>query len=703
MSAILFADMVGYSFFKERVAHQLGQVLLEIANDRLRLHDGRLAKTLGDGFLAEFPTATGAFSFAEEFQRAIAERNEKVDADQRFRMRVGLHFGDIIVEASEISGRTVVVAARAEPLATPGGICMTEPVWQQIREQLPRPAKRLGPLRVKGIGEKLVFYHLYPLDSTWAGRTRHRFRLALSGPWKVAAAFLLAGLMAAAPFALQPLWTRLVPMNGSELIAAGQRLLEHFDEDDNLEKAINYLSEAVAAGRPDENALAWLGMARWRRYQESGDVQDRTAAWNCASNALAINQDTAQACFVAGLVARDRGAADDLRVATNYLSRANVLANWQNLSVLIALASACLSLGDTTNSNTYIESVRRGLKMPGASQTRWYVFNSLGEDCLQQGDFQGAVSNFKLATIASKKSPLAWCNLGNSYLLLPDGGHEQEALRCLEQSRRFRPTAHYFHSKGEFLRAKEFWEESADNFCEAARLRPADYRYQGDAGLARVQAGWFLKRDLIDPDGFAARLARGRDGLDIYLRGRLGETTWTRVQTLGSRRVDAALAAALAHDLNAVVWGENIYDAARFERIALGAEVRERASKSLAGGELRSQNRRLLEDAYPKQIARIDSRRMAEAGEYLTNALVRAQSVLQDRKNCLVTAHIGLYLAVLNRVAEARLKLQEAMSVCAKDGQVRDVDRAASLIMDDTKEIERLNQLEQGLDMRKAK
>ena len=80
----------------------------------LTLHGGRLVKLMGDGALAEFPSAVDALSAAIEFQQAMAEANRDQPVDTAIVFRVGLHLGDLIVDGEDLYGDGVNVAARLE-------------------------------------------------------------------------------------------------------------------------------------------------------------------------------------------------------------------------------------------------------------------------------------------------------------------------------------------------------------------------------------------------------------------------------------------------------------------------------------------------------------------------------------------------------------------------------------------------------------
>ena len=104
---------------------------------------GRLVKTVGDGLLLEFPSAFHAVRAALAVQRLMAERNGQVPQDQRRLFRIGVHFGDIIVDNEDISGDGVDIAVGLQEIADPGGICLSQAVYANVRNTIcPVPRRR---------------------------------------------------------------------------------------------------------------------------------------------------------------------------------------------------------------------------------------------------------------------------------------------------------------------------------------------------------------------------------------------------------------------------------------------------------------------------------------------------------------------------------------------------------------------------------
>jgi adenylate cyclase len=123
----------------------------ELFNPEIAAHNGRLVKTTGDGFLAEFSSVVDALRCATELQAVMAERNATIPTDKRIEFRIGINVGDVVVEDSDIFGDGVNVAARLEGLAEPGGICVSARVQEDAAGRLDLAFEDLGEQQLKNI------------------------------------------------------------------------------------------------------------------------------------------------------------------------------------------------------------------------------------------------------------------------------------------------------------------------------------------------------------------------------------------------------------------------------------------------------------------------------------------------------------------------------------------------------------------------
>src|SRR6201982_4207004 len=154
LAAIMFTDMVGYSALSQRDS-KLPLKLLEEHREILRKifprFNGTEIKTIGDAFLVEFNSALEAAQCAIEIQRTLAKRNHDVTAERRIELKIGIHIGDVVHRGGDVYGDGVNIASRIEPIAGPGGICVSMDVERQIRNAVETRFEKLAPTELKNI------------------------------------------------------------------------------------------------------------------------------------------------------------------------------------------------------------------------------------------------------------------------------------------------------------------------------------------------------------------------------------------------------------------------------------------------------------------------------------------------------------------------------------------------------------------------
>ncbi|MEM7121593.1 MAG: adenylate/guanylate cyclase domain-containing protein [Pseudomonadota bacterium] len=164
LTAILAADVVGYSRLmgadEAGTLQALKDVRAELVEPAIAEHKGRVVKLMGDGLLAEFASVVEAVSCAVAIQAGMAERNDGSSSAREFQLRIGVNLGDVIVDGADIYGDGVNVAARLEGLAEPGGICVADTVYQNVRGKLDVSFEDMGRQQVKNIAEPIHVYGL---------------------------------------------------------------------------------------------------------------------------------------------------------------------------------------------------------------------------------------------------------------------------------------------------------------------------------------------------------------------------------------------------------------------------------------------------------------------------------------------------------------------------------------------------------------
>jgi class 3 adenylate cyclase len=154
LAAILAADVAGYSRLMGEDEAGTAQALRghRIAADPLvAQHGGRIVKTTGDGVLIEFGSVVGAVECALALQQLTTERNVGIASQRRMEWRIGIHLGDVLVEGDDILGDGVNIAARLEGIAEPGGICISEDAFRQVRGKVETEFADIGVPSLKNI------------------------------------------------------------------------------------------------------------------------------------------------------------------------------------------------------------------------------------------------------------------------------------------------------------------------------------------------------------------------------------------------------------------------------------------------------------------------------------------------------------------------------------------------------------------------
>src|SRR6476620_7374476 len=163
LAAIMFTDMVGYSALSQR-DEKLAQELLEEHRQLLReifpRFHGTELKTIGAAFLAAPNSAWEAARCSIEIQRTLAHRDADAPADRQIQVRIGIHIGDVVHRGGDVYGDGVNIASRIEPVAGPGGICVSMDVERQVRNALEARFEKLAPTDLKNISVPMDLFRI---------------------------------------------------------------------------------------------------------------------------------------------------------------------------------------------------------------------------------------------------------------------------------------------------------------------------------------------------------------------------------------------------------------------------------------------------------------------------------------------------------------------------------------------------------------
>jgi TolB-like protein/Tfp pilus assembly protein PilF len=140
---------------EEGTLARLKAIRKSLVDPTIAAHRGRIVKTTGDGMLVEFASAVDAARSAIEVQRGMSSQNADVQHDTRIELRIGIHVGDIIIDDNDIFGDGVNIAARLEGIADPGGICMSDDAYRQVRGKVESACDDLGLQTLKNIAEPM--------------------------------------------------------------------------------------------------------------------------------------------------------------------------------------------------------------------------------------------------------------------------------------------------------------------------------------------------------------------------------------------------------------------------------------------------------------------------------------------------------------------------------------------------------------------
>jgi class 3 adenylate cyclase len=161
MRAILWTDIEGHSIMMERLGDAKGRDVLRdhelIAREALAAHGGTEVKSMGDGFMAWFPSAQRAVECAIALQRSFALHNDS--SAEPLSVRVGVNAGEPIAEEDDLFGASVITAARICSQAAGGEILASDVVRQLVAGKGFAFADR-GAVALKGFEEPVRLYEV---------------------------------------------------------------------------------------------------------------------------------------------------------------------------------------------------------------------------------------------------------------------------------------------------------------------------------------------------------------------------------------------------------------------------------------------------------------------------------------------------------------------------------------------------------------
>ena len=162
LAAVMFTDIKGYTSLtqhNEAAALALLQKHAELLRPIFAKHGGREVKMIGDSFLVEFSSALRATACAVEIQKTLYEYNV-ASPGSKIELRIGIHMGDVVHSGNDVFGDAVNIASRIEPLASPGSICISQQVYDQVWNKVEHPLVGLGRHELKNVQVPMEVYRI---------------------------------------------------------------------------------------------------------------------------------------------------------------------------------------------------------------------------------------------------------------------------------------------------------------------------------------------------------------------------------------------------------------------------------------------------------------------------------------------------------------------------------------------------------------
>jgi class 3 adenylate cyclase len=189
LAAIVFSDVAGFSALMQSDEDRTLKLVhrdLSLLRATCEKHHGRVLKSTGDGLLMYFDSAVQAVGCALEAQQALAQQGATLPKEQVLLHRIGIHLGDVFVSESDVMGDGVNIAARLQTEADPGGICISQTVYDVVKNRLAVKATYLGPRELKNIQEAVPVYQIL-LDAAGGAAAKPAMRAKpkqhVGGPW----------------------------------------------------------------------------------------------------------------------------------------------------------------------------------------------------------------------------------------------------------------------------------------------------------------------------------------------------------------------------------------------------------------------------------------------------------------------------------------------------------------------------------------
>jgi adenylate cyclase len=549
LAAVAFADIVGYSILmaqdETRTHARWMSLLNEIIRPKAKEYHGKVVKSTGDGVLAEFPSALDAVEWSMELQGRVQEHTTKEGGTLRpIALRIAVHLGDVMTTEDDIYGDGVNVAARLQEYAEPGGIVLSEAVYDLVRGTLGSRVRDLGLLQLKNFESPVRAYALNPEVPVLAAQLRPRESALpsiavlplrnLSGD--PADDYFAEGIVEDIVTSLAGLHELLVISRTSTMAYAGR----HIDIRDvgralgvryvmtgSVRRSPRLLRVSVQLGDAHSGASLW-GDTSEVPPGELFDVQDRIVsqivggiaphvqsaelqralrkrpesftAYDCTLRALSMINSLNPSTFTEALQFLKKAMAED----PNFAMAAAWAARWHSLNIGQGWSS------NRVEDNAHAaEFARRAVELDRQNAMALATYGHLLSFLFH--DYDSALTHFERALVAGPSSALA--------LMLSAGtlsyiGRAAEAVRNAERALRLSPFDQciaYFHN---FLGLAHYANGSYDEAVRWTKMSMAENpRYT--ANLRYLTAALAALDRLDEAREVAASLLRCEPGFNL--------------------------------------------------------------------------------------------------------------------------------------------------------------------------------------------